>query len=82
MNLLSLDTSTKKTGWALFQDGKYKKSGVIAFDDKDTMTRLMNMHYELEVLIEYRHIDMVVIEMTSNAEAFNNVAWNGLRYML
>ena len=65
MNLLSLDTSTKKTGWALFQDGKYKKSGVIAFDDKDTMTRLMNMHYEIEILIEHRHIDMVVIETTS-----------------
>lgn len=65
MNLLSLDTSTKKTGWALFQDGKYKKSGVISFDDENVMDRLVNMHYELEVLINYRYVDIVVIEMTS-----------------
>ena len=33
--LLSLDTSSSKTGWACFEDAKYKSSGVINFDTNE-----------------------------------------------
>ena len=33
--LLSLDTSSSKTGWAYFLDGEYTKSGVVDLDTKE-----------------------------------------------
>ena len=33
--MISLDTSSSKTGWAYFENGKYKKSGVLNFDTNE-----------------------------------------------
>lgn len=64
MKILSLDTSTKGTGWALFINGIYESSGVI--DDfkkvKDGEERLELMVRKLLSEIGYWQPDVVVIE--------------------
>ena len=40
--LLSLDTSSSKTGWAYFEDTKYKKSGIIDLDTKECKKKYKN----------------------------------------
>lgn len=62
--LLSLDTSTTSTGWAIFKDGEYQESGVI--DDfkkvKNGYERLKLMTKELLDSIGQLKPDIVVIE--------------------
>ena len=62
--LLSLDTSTTSTGWAIFKDGEYQESGVI--DDfkkvKNGHERLKLMTKELLDSIEQLNPDIIVIE--------------------
>jgi len=64
ITLLSLDTSTTSTGWAIFQDGVYQESGVI--DDfkkeKNGYKRLELMVKELLTSIEQLQPDIIVIE--------------------
>lgn len=51
MKLLSLDTSTKQTGWAIFENGKYIKCGCInkgkITDSKERLVEMMNGIKEL-----------------------------------
>lgn len=62
--LLSLDTSTKATGWAVFVNGNYKESGVI--DEfktvKNGADRLSLMVTTLLLFIEQLRPDIIVIE--------------------
>ena len=64
ITLLSLDTSTTSTGWAIFKDGKYQESGVI--DDfkkvKNGYERLKLMTKELLDSIGQLKPDIIVIE--------------------
>lgn len=64
ITLLSLDTSTTSTGWAIFKDGKYQESGVI--DDfkkvKNGHERLKLMTKELLDSIGQLKPDIIVIE--------------------
>ena len=62
--LLSLDTSTTSTGWAVFQDGVYQDSGVIDKfkKEKNGYKRLELMVKELLSDIEQLNPDIIVIE--------------------
>lgn len=62
--LLSLDTSTTSTGWAVFQDGVYQDSGVIDKfkKEKNGYKRLELMTKELLMSIEQLNPDIIVIE--------------------
>ena len=64
ITLLSLDTSTTSTGWAIFKDGTYQESGVI--DDfkkeKNGYKRLELMVKELLTDIGQLKPDVIVIE--------------------
>lgn len=68
--LISLDTSSSKTGWALFENGKYIKSDVINFDTNECKKkykgnsdkRIEDMCLAIiELLKEYKP-DIIVIE--------------------
>ena len=68
--LISLDTSSSKTGWAYFVAGEYKKSGVIDFDTNECKKkykgnsdkRIEDMCLSIiDLLKEYRP-DIIVIE--------------------
>lgn len=68
--LLSLDTSSSKTGWACYENATYKKSGVIDFDTKelkkkyqgDSERRLEDMCLAIINLLKEYEPDIIVIE--------------------
>ena len=63
--LLSLDTSSSATGWALFVDGKYTESGLIDLKKiKNGGERLANMILELDKLINHYSPNSIVVENT------------------
>lgn len=68
--LISLDTSTTKTGWAYFENGNYIKSGVINLDTSeckkkyknDSDLRIKDMSIEVWDMLNKCMPDIVVIE--------------------
>lgn len=71
--LISLDTSTSCTGWCVFINGTYSKSGVIDKKKiKDGKLRLKEMCSAILSFIAKEKPDIIVIEntvVTRNAEA-------------
>lgn len=64
IQILALDQSSKRTGFAIFKDKKYKKSGLIDFDIK-TLTseeRFNNMCKAICDLIDKTKPELVVME--------------------
>lgn len=61
--LLSLDTSSTKTGWAIFGNGVYEESGVLDWSHvKETEDRLLIMYIDIIQLINKYEPDILVIE--------------------
>lgn len=81
MRILSLDASTNKTGWCVFEDAHYVKSGIIDLHkDKDSEHRLCSMMYNIASLIKAETPDRVVLEETtlsSNAKILRVLAQLG-----
>lgn len=69
--VLSLDTASKVTGWALFVNGKYKCSGTIDLHkDKNSITRVARMCSSIvELIKEHSPTDIVIEEMPSTRNA-------------
>lgn len=78
MRVISLDQSTKVTGWSLFVDGEYVDSGVIDLSkNKDTEERSKQMGLAICKVITDSHPDTVIIEevaMQSNAQTLKLLA--------
>lgn len=70
--VLALDTSSNKTGWALFINGKYSESGVIDLHKhKNSEERIKGMCLSITSLIFDKSPNVVVIEQlpsTRNAD--------------
>lgn len=63
MRLLALDQSSAITGWAIFENGEFVKSGVLDIKkEHDSETRVRNMMLLIGCLIRSKHPDCVVIE--------------------
>lgn len=63
ITLLSLDTSSTKTGWAIFKNGLYKESGVLKWGHvKNTEERLQLMYIDIIQHIDKYQPDILVIE--------------------
>lgn len=68
--LLSLDSSSSKTGWAIFDDANYTKSGVIDLDTKEckkkykgnSENRIEDMCLHIIRIIDKCKPDIIVIE--------------------
>lgn len=65
--LLSLDTSSTRTGWAFFIEGKYSKSGVIDYTSKEAKKlssdeRIREMCLRIFEIVKKFHPDSIVIE--------------------
>lgn len=67
IKVLSLDTSTKQTGWSIFIDGKYNDCGLIDLSDmkEKAEERIPIMINEIENLIIDLAPDIVVVETTA-----------------
>ena len=78
MKILSMDQSTRITGWSLFDNGKYVKSGVIDLHKiTDTHERSKQMGLEICKLIEEHKPSEMVIEevaMQSNVDTLKKLA--------
>lgn len=72
-NLLSLDQSSKITGYAVFEDNKLKTFGKFAVEDNNIDTRLVKIRQKIKDLIEQYHIDEVVFE---DIQQQNNISNN------
>lgn len=63
--MIALDVSTKNTGWAIFEDGKYKESGVIACNNiEDKNVRIDEMAYFILEKIRKSRADICVVEQS------------------
>ena len=63
MKILSLDLSTKSSGWAIFEDGLLIKSGCITSASLDLMKRIKIMTAEIRNIInENGPIDKIIAE--------------------
>ena len=68
--MISIDSSSSKTGWCYFENAKYKKSGVIDFDTSECKKkykgnsdkRLEDMCLEIIELLKTYKPDIIVIE--------------------
>lgn len=78
MRILSYDQSTRVTGWALFDNGRYVESGVIDLHKiKDTDERSKQMGLEICRVIEKCGPDEMIIEevaMQSNVSTLKKLA--------
>jgi Holliday junction resolvasome RuvABC endonuclease subunit len=78
MKILSMDQSTRVTGYSVFNDGNYVTSGVVDLHKiKDTEERSKQMAVEICRLIEDSKPDCVIIEevaLTSNAQTLKLLA--------
>lgn len=71
--LLTLDQSSKTTGYAIFEDNKLKTYGKFTVDDDNTDIRLVKIRQKVQELITRHNIDEVVFE---DIQQQNNVANN------
>ena len=62
MNILGLDMSTRKTGWAIFENGKLKSYNLIEIKGDDIDKRTAYMYDKLQELITTHDIDIIVCE--------------------
>lgn len=60
--VLSLDQSSKVTGYAVFTDGKLNDYGKFSFDDVNLDTRLVKIRNEIKRLINLYSPDEVIFE--------------------
>lgn len=78
VKVLAFDTSTKKTGWSLFINGKYAESGLIDLSkNKDVEERIKKMCLTITTLIFDKSPDHVVIEKlpsTRNADTVRKLS--------
>ncbi len=62
MNLLSLDLSTRNSGWCIGADAALGSHGCIAATDKDVVKRIIKMRDKIKLLIQDNDINTIVME--------------------
>lgn len=62
MRILSLDASTRSTGYAIFNDKKLENYGVISASSTDVIKRINKIVSELEQILTKEKVDVVILE--------------------
>jgi Holliday junction resolvasome RuvABC endonuclease subunit len=62
MNILSLDASTKSTGYAIYEGNTLKTYGCITSSSTDLFKRIHKMVDEIKPLIQEYQIDKIILE--------------------
>ena len=62
MKILSLDLSTKSTGWCIGQDQSIISHGCITASSKDVMKRIIKMRDELSKIIKDNKIQKIIMQ--------------------
>lgn len=78
MKILALDASSTQSGWSVFDEGKYVKSGFINLKkDRDSNHRIFEMAKQLCDLISQYNPDKIILEdtvLSSNASTLKLLA--------
>lgn len=72
MKILSIDASTKSTGWAIFEDQNLIESGFIAASGKDALDRIEYMRAELRKVYDEHLPQEIIIEDVIPDDVNNN----------
>lgn len=62
MKILSLDSSTKSTGYCVGQNGKIESHGCITASSKDVIKRIIKMRDQLSEIIKNNKIEKIVMQ--------------------
>ena len=73
MVLLSLDLSSKSSGWAIFEDGILKDSGCISSTSTDLLKRINIMKDEIKTIVEKYKPNKVVAEEVRPENGMQNI---------
>jgi Holliday junction resolvasome RuvABC endonuclease subunit len=73
MKLLSLDQSSRVTGYAFFDNGKLMQSGTISLSDDDIGNRLVQLRDTINQFITEWEIDYVIYEDIQLQDKIKNV---------
>ena len=73
MNILSLDCSTKSTGWAVYEGKTLKDYGCITSSSTDLFTRIHKMVDGIEKLIKENNIEKIILEEVRPENGVQNI---------
>ena len=73
MNILSLDASTKSTGWAIYEGTNLKSYGCITSSSTDLFKRIHKMVDEINLLIKENKIDKIILEEVRPENGVQNI---------
>ena len=62
MRILSLDLSTKSSGWCIGQNGSLETHGCITASSRDVVKRIIKMRNQLSKIIKNNKIDKIIME--------------------
>lgn len=62
MRILSLDLSTRSSGYAIGEDGSLETHGCITASSRDVVKRIIKMRDQLSKLIKNNKIDKIIME--------------------
>ena len=62
MRILSLDLSTKSSGWCIGQNGSLETHGCITASSRDVIKRIIKMRDQLSKIIKNNKIDKIIME--------------------
>ncbi len=62
MKILSLDLSTKSSGWCIGENGSLEAHGCITASSRDVIKRIIKMRDQLSKLIKNHKIDKIIME--------------------
>jgi Holliday junction resolvasome RuvABC endonuclease subunit len=80
--LLTIDASTKSTGWAIFEDTQLTNYGVITATSSNLYKRIDKMITEIDKLVEqYQPTDIVIEEVLPADVRNNNNVFKALIYL-
>lgn len=62
MKILTIDSSTKQSGWCLGEDKKIQQHGCITASSKEVKKRIIKMRDQLSEIIKNNKIDKIIIQ--------------------
>ena len=73
MKVLSIDASTKSTGFALFDGEELKSYKCVTASSSDLATRIKKMVFALDEILSKNNIDIIVLEEVRPEQGLQNI---------
>ena len=73
MNILSIDGSTKSSGWAVFKDISLEDYGCITAASADLINRIYKMRNEIKKILNTYKVDKIILEEVLPEQGLQNI---------